>query len=168
LGIPAQAIAAVGGSAGGEGRYLYALPDGQGIDYFYAQRAEQAAALPRYERIVRYAEGRFTLLRPTSAYDMLGWYMGATVDSAYALLIQAEGSALGARLYARAGAPPEAAALPAELASFREERLPATEFHFYEQNLELGSYAGRINWQQEGAVITLTRAGATVELKALK
>lgn len=168
LGIPTQAIAAVGGSAGGEGHYLYALPDGAAIDYFYARRAEQTAALPRYERIVRYEAGRFALLRPVSAYDMLGWYMGASADSAYALAIQAVGSGLEARFYARAGAPPEATALPQELSSFQEERLPAPTFHFYEQSLALGPYAGRVNWRQDSCVIALVRAGATIELKALK
>jgi len=77
LNIPEEALAAVGGQWEGSANYLYALKEGEAINFYDAYpiaNTEPGAAAHQYRKVGTFRDGKFNLELPLSRSELVGTY----------------------------------------------------------------------------------------------
>jgi hypothetical protein len=97
LGIPEDALTAVGGMFEDTGEYLYAQLKAEQLQFFIASVGEE---VPKFTPLAIYEKKKFQLLRPLHLADLAGYYMHQGVDTSYVLFLGLKGPDLVSKLFA--------------------------------------------------------------------
>lgn len=156
LGIPSNALAAVGGWWAGYGEYIYAnISDGALRLYIGGMGEEETEHDgPQYAPLARYEGEQFQLLRPLHPADLAGYYMHQGADTSYVLFLGLKGPSLVSKLFATAEPLPAQKVLQRALPEFAAS--PDLDFYCNLNGLEFqsGLGQGHIYWQPDSATVT--------------
>jgi hypothetical protein len=155
LGIPEDALTAVGGISEGIGKYLYAQVNREQLSFFIA--SGEVEDRPNFTPLAIYAKKKFQLLRPLHLADLAGYYMHQGADTSYVLFLGLKGPDLVSKLFATADPMPAQKVLQRALPQFASTPdLPLDcDLNTLSFSSELGS--GQFFWQPDSAALTFQR-----------
>ncbi|MEL6660074.1 MAG: hypothetical protein AAFY48_06990 [Bacteroidota bacterium] len=155
LGIPKDALTAVGSWWAGYGEYIYAIIEEDALRLYIGGIGEESEAEhPQYAPLARYQGDQFQLLRPLHPADLAGYYMHQGVDTSYVLFLGLKGPNLVSKLFATAEPLPAQKVLQRALPEFAAS--PDLEFNCNLNGLDFqsGLGDGQIYWQPDSAAVT--------------
>lgn len=156
LGIPENAITAVGGWWAGYGEYIYAVIEDDALRLLIGGQGEEDTThqYPQYAPLARYQGDKFQLLRPLHPADLAGYYMHQGPDTSYVLFLGLKGPSLVSKLFATTEPLPAQKVLQRALPEFASS--PDLDFDCNLNGLQFqsGLGEGHIYWQPDSATVT--------------
>ena len=169
LGIPDDALTAVGSWWAGYGEYIYAIIEDDALRLYIGGIGEESEAEhPQFAPLARYEDEQFQLLRPLHPADLAGYYMHQGADTSYVLFLGLNGPTLVSKLFATAEPLPAQKVLQRALPEFAAS--PDLEFNCNLNGLEFqsGLGEGQIYWQPDSATVTFHTFLGTEETKVFE